>query len=417
MAQDQTVQDPLIGAVIDRRYKVERRLGIGGMGIVYLVEHSYLNKPFALKVMRPTKDETDRKRFEQEARLASIIRHPNVVEISDFGVLPTNQPYYVMEFLRGRTVGDAIFAGFMDSQLVCHIGIQISRGLQAIHKQNVVHRDLKPDNIFLIDPDQGTDQDGGDREEPAFVKIMDFGIAKSFNSNLTGTGMTVGTPEYMSPEQAKGETVDWRSDQYSLGCILYEMLTREIPFDGKGAFEVMYKHLHATPVAPRDRKPERRESITPHLEEIVLRMLAKKPKERHSSMREVEQLLRRELSYLQMSNSTTVMVPSIRDEDLLPDSDSSPTAEDATARLPRVKPGRSSAHLVPVHVPPETSNNRPTKIISARDRGDMMNFIDKIGGKVHSAKSLPPLDVPERFFSKVVRFFRDLFARLVRCFR
>jgi serine/threonine protein kinase len=266
MSQDPPDKDPLIGSVVDRRYKVLKRLGVGGMGIVYKVEHSYLNKFFALKVMRTTKDETDRKRFEQEARLASQIRHPNVVEISDFGVLPTSQPYFVMEFLRGHTIGDAIYTGFIDSQLICHIGVQIARGLQAVHKQNVVHRDLKPDNIFLIDPEgaEAPESQGGNDDsaqaEPAFVKIMDFGIAKSMNNNLTGTGMTVGTPEYMSPEQARGEPVDWRSDQYSLGCILYEMLTREIPFDGKGAFEVMYKHLNAPPMPPRQRRPERADS-------------------------------------------------------------------------------------------------------------------------------------------------------------
>ena len=150
MSQDEHEKDPLIGSVVDRRYKVLKRLGVGGMGIVYKVEHSHLNKMFALKVMRPTKDEVDRKRFEQEARLASQIRHPNVIEISDFGVLPTNQPYFVMEFLRGRTVGEAIYTGFMDSQIICEIGVQIARGLQAVHKQNVVHRDIKPGNFPLL---------------------------------------------------------------------------------------------------------------------------------------------------------------------------------------------------------------------------------------------------------------------------
>jgi serine/threonine-protein kinase len=414
MSQDQTVHDPLIGAVVDRRYKVERRLGVGGMGIVYLVEHSYLNKQFALKVMRPTRDETDRRRFEQEARLASMIRHPNVVEISDFGVLPTNQPYYVMEFLRGRTVGDAIFAGFMDCQLVCHIGIQIARGLQAIHKQNVVHRDLKPDNIFLLDPDRPEEQNAEEKDdaEPAFVKIMDFGIAKSINSNLTGTGMTVGTPEYMSPEQAKGESVDWRSDQYSLGCILYEMLTREIPFDGKGAFEVMYKHLHTPPMPPRERKPERRGCITESLEAIILKMLAKKPKERHATMREVERLLRNELSYFMISDNATVMVPSLKEAMGSDD-------EDITSRISRGGPPKppSTSHLVPVHVPPETSNNRPTKIIDTRDRANMMDFIGKIGGIVQSSKSLPQVQGAPGFFSKITAWFHHFWSRLLRLFR
>ena len=158
--------DPLIGTLIDRRYRVLKRLGDGGMGIVYKVEHTYLNKLFALKVMRQTKDEVDRKRFEQEARLASSIRHPNVVEISDFGVLPTDQPYFVMEFLRGNTLGDAIAEDELDSLLVCLIAAQIASGLQAVHKQNVIHRDLKPDNIFLVDPDDQADKAAAGRGSP-----------------------------------------------------------------------------------------------------------------------------------------------------------------------------------------------------------------------------------------------------------
>ncbi|HMY58589.1 MAG TPA: serine/threonine-protein kinase [Pseudomonadota bacterium] len=412
MSQDQTVNDPLIGTVVDRRYKVLKRLGVGGMGIVYKVEHSFLNKFFALKVMRPTKDETDRKRFEQEARLASVIRHPNVVEISDFGVLPTNQPYYVMEFLSGQTVGDAIFAGFMDSQLVCHIGVQIARGLQSIHKQNVVHRDLKPDNIFLIDPDKtGENQDENSEtgdSEPAFVKIMDFGIAKSVNSHLTGTGMTVGTPEYMSPEQARGETVDWRSDQYSLGCILYEMLTREIPFDGKGAFEVMYKHLNAQPVPPRKRRPERADFISSELEAIVLKMLAKKPKDRHPSMRVVELALRDEAARLLLSGAG---------DDTMVGSTPVHASNDSTPLIRTLEDTRKTVPFMPVAAPPETMANRPTKKIDIKDQAEMMNLIGRIGGIVHSPRSLPPASVQPGVFQSILAWFARLWQRLARLWK
>ena len=123
---------------------------------------------------------------------------------SYFGVLPTNQPYFVMEFLRGRTVGEAIFTGFMDSQIVCHIGLQIARGLQAVHKQNVVHRDLKPDNIFLIDPETSESPEESGKasdEEPAFVKIMDFGIAKSVNSNLASACLGSYRPSTCHPSK------------------------------------------------------------------------------------------------------------------------------------------------------------------------------------------------------------------------
>jgi serine/threonine protein kinase len=407
MSQDPPDKDPLIGSVVDRRYKVLKRLGVGGMGIVYKVEHSYLNKFFALKVMRTTKDETDRKRFEQEARLASQIRHPNVVEISDFGVLPTSQPYFVMEFLRGHTIGDAIYTGFIDSQLICHIGVQISRGLQAVHKQNVVHRDLKPDNIFLIDPEaaEATESpDGNDdsaQAEPAFVKIMDFGIAKSMNNNLTGTGMTVGTPEYMSPEQARGEPVDWRSDQYSLGCILYEMLTREIPFDGKGAFEVMYKHLNAAPMPPRQRRPERADYISPQLEAIVLKMLGKKPKERHSSMRAVEHALRDEASRLLLSSHDTVIGPA-------PLPPPGPNGRQTSDTIDTKK----TVPIMRAVSPPDSSNNRPTRKIDVQDQAGMIDIIGRIGGIVHSPRSVALVKTPAGPLGRVRAWLHSLWDRL-----
>ena len=407
MSQDPTEKDPLIGSVVDRRYKVLKRLGVGGMGIVYKVEHLHLNKMFALKVMRPTKDEIDRKRFEQEARLASQIRHPNVIEISDFGVLPTNQPYFVMEFLRGRTVGEAIFTGFMDSQIVCHIGLQIARGLQAVHKQNVVHRDLKPDNIFLIDPETSESPEESGKasdEEPAFVKIMDFGIAKSVNSNLTGTGMTVGTPEYMSPEQARGEVVDWRSDQYSLGCILYEMLTREIPFDGKGAFEVMYKHLNAPPTPPRQRRPERAQHISTALETIVLKMLAKKPKDRHPSMRAVETALRDEALRQMAEDAITVVSPTpVPPVQPAPKQNQTSQARDTMKTVP----------IMRVVDPPESSNNRPTVMMNVVDQAGMMDLISKINERVNSSRSVPQVaSTRGSLLGRVMSWLRSLLSRL-----
>ena len=297
MTTESPNEDPLLGTLVDNRYRVIGRIGDGGMGIVYKVEHTFLNKMFALKVMKPTRDVVDRQRFDQEARLASRIRHRNVVEISDFGILPTGQPYFVMEFLRGETLGDAIYQGRIKPLLACLIAAQVASGLQAVHKQNVVHRDLKPDNIFLLDPDekQEGDREEDDSQPPGqvnFVKIMDFGIAKSVDNKLTGTGMTLGTPEYMSPEQATGEKIDWRSDQYSLGCILYEMLTGELPFAGKTAFEVMNKHLTEAPKSPRQRRPENAAAIPVALEKIILTMMQKRASNRYPTMRAVEQALR-----------------------------------------------------------------------------------------------------------------------------
>lgn len=410
MSQDEHEKDPLIGSVVDRRYKVLKRLGVGGMGIVYKVEHSHLNKMFALKVMRPTKDEVDRKRFEQEARLASQIRHPNVIEISDFGVLPTNQPYFVMEFLRGRTVGEAIYTGFMDSQLICEIGVQIARGLQAVHKQNVVHRDLKPDNIFLIDPESSSAPDASGEEaggEPAFVKIMDFGIAKSVNNNLTGTGMTVGTPEYMSPEQARGEQVDWRSDQYSMGCILYEMLTREIPFEGKGAFEVMYKHLNSPPMPPRQRSPQRASCISTQLEAIVLKMLAKKPKDRHASMRAVENALRDEALRLRFDEGATVVGPTPVPQEQVTQPNAVPREVTDTSK---------TQPMIRAIAPPESMNNRPTMVMKASsNQAEMLDLVKRIQSRVNLSRSAPklaPVAAGASLYARLLSFVRGLLGRL-----
>ena len=336
MSTDSPDNDPLIGTLIDQRYRVLSRLGDGGMGIVYKVEHTRLNKLFALKVMRPTKDEIDRKRFEQEARLASRIKHQNVVEISDYGVLDaTDQPYFVMEFLRGQTLGDAIYQGRVSPLLACRIAEQIASGLQAVHKQNVVHRDLKPENIFLIDPDDqpqraaeghdGGEGAGGSPAELTFVKIMDFGIAKSIDNKLTGTNMTLGTPEYMSPEQAVGDKIDWRSDQYSLGCMLYEMLTGTIPFDGKGPFEIMNKHLTEQPVPPCQLRPELKGAIPAALEGLVLRMMQKQKMARFATMRAVEEALHERAAMLRelvksenASAARTLLMPPRPDPDSVP---------------------------------------------------------------------------------------------------
>jgi serine/threonine-protein kinase len=421
--------DPLIGTLIDRRYRVLKRLGDGGMGIVYKVEHTYLNKLFALKVMRPTKDEIDRKRFEQEARLASGIRHPNVVEISDFGLLPTDQPYFVMEFLRGHTLGDAILEDQLDSLVTCLIAAQIASGLQAVHKQNVIHRDLKPDNIFLVDPDdhQAEAPAGRVPGDVTFVKIMDFGIAKSTDNKLTGTGMTVGTPEYMSPEQATGDKVDWRTDQYSMGCILYEMLTGFLPFEGQSAFEIMNKHLNERPVPPRQRRPDRTLEITEGLELIVLRLLEKDRNARYSNMRAVEQALREQATALQrmrLSNQRTLVSPPPRTREPAPaDHDGQRTvpllpalakagspdpAEDAKTIkdlpvVPGPAPGPAPAPA-PAPGPGSDLQRERTRVLPAVPQTH--ELMKKIGDKVRSRPSLPELPRWQRL--PVVRFVLKL---------
>ena len=274
--------DPLIDTTIDGRYAIEARLGEGGMGVVYKARHVLIDKPVAIKILRKeaAQDTASVQRFIQEAKSASKINHSNIVDITDFGVLPDGHAYFVMEFLQGPTLAQAIQGGPMESARVCSIGAQVSRGLHAAHQKGIVHRDLKPENIFLLDREGQKD----------YVKIVDFGIAKvGGGAKLTQVGMVLGTPEYMSPEQATGQETDHRVDQYALGCIMYEMLTGAVPFLGERPAQTLTKHVFEPVIAPRKRKPEL--NIPAPLEAVVLRTLEKKPEKRFPSMRELEQAL------------------------------------------------------------------------------------------------------------------------------
>ena len=249
------------------------------MGVVYRARHVVLNKPVALKVLRKAQDEAAWKRFVQEAQSASMLNHSNVVAITDFGVIK-GHAYLVMEFLEGQTLTEAINQGPIDPLRVCRIGAQIARGLQAVHDKGIVHRDLKPDNIFLLDREGKSD----------VVKIVDFGLAKiDAGERLTQDGTVVGTAEYISPEQVTGQDTDARSDQYSLGCILYEMLTSQLPFEGETTATLIYKHVYKSPTSPRKLRPEM--NIPSSLEAVVSKCMAKKPGDRFPSMRELEQAL------------------------------------------------------------------------------------------------------------------------------
>lgn len=249
------------------------------MGVVFRARHVILNKSVAVKILRKAHDEAAWKRFVQEAQTASSVNHFNVVGISDFGVIG-GHAYLVMELMEGQTLTDIVNAGPCDPLRVCRIGAQIARGLQAVHDKGVVHRDLKPDNIFLVEREGKID----------VVKIVDFGLAKSeAGQRLTQDGTVVGTAEYISPEQVTGQDTDARSDQYSLGCILYEMLTSQLPFEGESTATLIYKHVYKNPVTPRKVRPEM--SIPSTLESVVLKCMAKKPQDRFPTMAAVEQAL------------------------------------------------------------------------------------------------------------------------------
>ena len=269
----------MIGTSIGN-YRIERLIGEGGMGKVYLAEHPSIGRQAAVKVLTPTDagDPQIVSRFITEARAANAIRHPNIVDIYDSGVLDGGTPYIVMEYLEGETLAQTMARGRVPVADAIDWGCQIAEALAAAHAREVVHRDLKPDNLFLV-PDPR-------RFGKKQIKVLDFGIAKlqrrSFDQvHMTRTGALLGTPLYMSPEQCMSmKNIDARTDIYSLGVILYEMVAGRRPFDGDGVYAVISMHINEKPVPPRTYRPE----LPADVEAIVLQALAKSPLQRQESM-------------------------------------------------------------------------------------------------------------------------------------
>ncbi len=277
--QPQAPADPLLGQVVDGRYHIQELLGEGGMGIVYRAVHTTLGKPLAIKVLRPevSRNEEILARFRQEAQSASAIGNQHIIDISDFGVLPDGSTYFVMEFLSGQSLTDALGQGKLPPERSINIAKQLCNALGAAHDIGVVHRDLKPDNVQLVER-------GGDKD---FVKVLDFGIAKvgGASSKLTQAGQVFGTPHYMSPEQCAGTSVDHRTDVYALGVILYEMATGTVPFDADNLMGILTKHLYENPLPPREFDPPA--GVPPALEAVIMKALSKKPDMRYQSMSEL----------------------------------------------------------------------------------------------------------------------------------
>ena len=276
--------DPLIGRVLDQRYRIEAVLGAGGVGVVYRAEHTGLRRPVALKVLRHGFEENPhlRRRFEREARLLSQLSHPNVVALTDYGIAD-GLPYLVMELLEGRTLEDLLeLDGPPPPRVALEIVRAVVRGLAFAHDRNVLHRDLKPGNVFL----QALPDD------PRHVKLLDFGLAKLLvdeentsgeEPTLTKAGTIVGTPAYMSPEQASGGRVDARSDVYAAGLMLYELLSGRVPFDEPRRADLLRAHLVDPVPDPEGLRPGL--VLTPAVRELLLRCLAKEPSDRYADAR------------------------------------------------------------------------------------------------------------------------------------
>jgi serine/threonine protein kinase len=286
MAQPSTDNDPLIGRVVGGGFRVVKMIGAGAMGTVYQAEQLSLSKPVAIKLLRGElmSDEKLIKRFELEAKNASSLNHPNSIQIIDFG-RDEDVLYIAMELLRGVDLGQVLLReGPLALGRAGRIIDQVLGALDEAHAAGIVHRDLKPANVMIVSR----------RGEPDFVKVCDFGIAKCQTGRdgpgLTMKGLVCGTPEYMAPEQARGEDVDARADLYAAGVILYQLVTGELPFSAASAVEILSKHI-ADPVEPPSlRRPQAK--IPPALDRLILRALAKAPHERPQSAAEFQLDLR-----------------------------------------------------------------------------------------------------------------------------
>lgn len=271
-----------VPAVIDGRYDVVKQIGQGAMGSVFKVTDERLHKTFALKILRPelASDRLNVKRFEQEARAAKELTHPNLVPVYDYKVPDAGSPYMVMDFLDGESLSDLIKSqGYLDVPRALNIFIQICEGLEYAHQQGVIHRDVKPSNIILTKTSD-SDED--------FVKIVDFGIAKVLpiaggeTANLTQTGEVLGSPLYMSPEQCQGQKLDGRTDIYSLGCVMYEALTGKSPFAAENAVAIILRHLNEDPIDPC--KISRGIDLPRSLSQVVLCALSRDVSYRYKTM-------------------------------------------------------------------------------------------------------------------------------------
>jgi serine/threonine-protein kinase len=268
--------DPFVGKVIDGRYEIQARIGEGGMGVVYKARQTSIDRVVAIKMLNAqmASDPTWVQRFNNEAKACSRLQHPNTIRMFDFGQTNDGRLFMTMEFLDGMSLREAVSKGPLAPQRVVKILIQCCASLAEAHSIGIIHRDIKPDNVFLLNM----------AGSPDFVKLLDFSVAKLLEGDRmkTQAGVVFGTPQYMSPEQGRGLPLDARSDLYALGILAFEMLTGNVPFNDDNPMTVIQMHLHGA-------IPPLAQTIPPSVQQIVRRALEKDPSRRYQSAGEMMQ--------------------------------------------------------------------------------------------------------------------------------
>lgn len=296
--------DPLVGTTFLEKYQITKVLGRGGMSAVYKAKHLMMDRYVAIKFLRSelVHDNVMLQRFQLESKAVSLLKHPNIITVHDFGLTPQGIPYLIMDFLEGKTVADLIAEHEILEPARCvNLFTQICNALAHTHNKGVVHRDIKPSNLIVSIGDDGQE----------IAQVVDFGIAKllereaSGAAKLTASGEVFGSPAYMSPEQCSGSAVDARTDIYALACVIYNCLTGRPPLLGRNAMETVLMHVREMPKPFGEIRPDL--SLSPVLERVVFKALAKDPDERFGSMSDLGAELAKSL--LESNNNTTWVIP------------------------------------------------------------------------------------------------------------